>query len=163
VKPLSFSGARTPSDMAGDVMEVNVTPVMNMFIILIPFLVSVAVFTHLTVLEMSLPPGIGAGSGGADEKPKLKVTVVLHENFLAITYGEKMLDSIPRAGAGYDLALFSEKLKAAAEKADIRDEIVVAVRDAVKFKHVVSVMDRCREGGFIAIGLSSAAAEETAR
>ena len=33
--------------LAAEVADLDVTPVMNMFIILIPFLVSMAAFTHL--------------------------------------------------------------------------------------------------------------------
>ena len=34
--------------------------------------------------------------------------------------------------------------------------LVVAVRDNVKFKHVVRIMDQCRAVGFTKIGLSNA-------
>jgi biopolymer transport protein ExbD len=38
----------------------------------------------------------------------------------------------------------------------MQDQAIVAVQDGVAFKHVVAVMDRCREAGFVHIGLSSA-------
>jgi biopolymer transport protein ExbD len=159
VSRLTFTRrARTPSEAAGGV-EIDVTPVMNMFIILIPFLVSMAVFTHVSIVEFGLPPNVGAGLDDSEGKPKLKTTVVVAADFLAITVGDKMLDSIPSTAEGHDLATFAERIVTRREQADIKDEVIVAVRDAVRFKHVIAVMDRCREAGFEKVGLSSATEE----
>lgn len=153
---LSFTRrAATPSETAGGI-DIDVTPVMNMFIILIPFLVSMAVFTHVAIVEFGLPPNVGAGLDDSEGKPKLKITAVVASEFLAITLGEKMLDSIPSTADGHDLERFAQQLQARREQADIKEEVVVAVRDAVEFKHVIAVMDRCRETGFDKVGLSSA-------
>lgn len=148
---------RTPSEASGADVEIDVTPVMNMFVILIPFLVSMAVFTHLSILEFSLPPNVGGGMDSSEGKPKLKATIVVTPSFLAITHGERMLDSIPIGSDGeYRLERFEALLRTRREQLEIRDEAVVAVRDAVRFKHVVAVMDRVRAVGFEKVGLSSA-------
>lgn len=155
---LSFLRAgRTPSEMARNVIDIDVTPVMNMFVILIPFLVSMAVFTHVSIIEFSLPPNVGAGLSRSAGKPKLKLTVVVAPEYLAVTLGENMLDSIPNSDMGYDYGLFLEKLFSRRGEADISDEVIVAVRDEIRIKHIVRVMDRCREAGFAKVGLSSAA------
>jgi len=152
----SFTISRLPAPTsAADIPELDVTPVMNMFVILIPFLVSMAVFTHLAVLKFSVPPNIGSNLGG-DGKPKLKVTVVLAPTYVAITHGEQMLDSIPAPKGEYDFGQLESKLVVRRNQADIVDETVVAVRDEVPLKHIVAVMDRCRLAGFVKIGLSNA-------
>jgi biopolymer transport protein ExbD len=147
-----------PPSAAAESQEIDVTPLMSMFIILIPFLVSMAVLTHVAIVEFSLPPNVGAGAGGG-EKPKVKLTVVLTPAYLAITHGEEMLDSLPAAEGVYDLAAFAAKLAQRRGEVDIRDEVVVAVRDNIRFKNVVAVMDRCRDAGFAKVGLSSATAD----
>lgn len=154
---LTFSKRQsTPSEVAAEVIDIDVTPIMNMFVILIPFLVSMAVFTHLTVIEFSLPPNVGMGLDASKGKPKLKITVVITSDYLAITHGENMLDSIAKTGEDYAYNVFLDKLSARRLESDIKDEMVVAVRDAIRFKYVVRVMDRCRDAGFKKIGLSSA-------
>ncbi len=161
MKPLSFTKrTQSPSEVAGETVDVDVTPVMNMFIILIPFLVSMAVFTHVSIVEFGLPPNVGTGLDSGDGKPKLKITVVVAQRYLGITYGENMLDSIPRAPAGYQLDTLAARLVQRRASADIKDEVIVAVRDPVRFKHVIAVMDRCRESGFAKVGLSSAPEEQ---
>lgn len=148
---------RTPSDTDETIFDIDVTPIMNMFIILIPFLVSMAVFTHLSIIEFSLPPNVNAGLDPAEGKPTLKVTVVIAPDYLAITYGDSMIDSVARVNNEYDYPVFSERLTAYRLTHDTQDEVIIAVRDEILFKNVVTIMDICRDAGFGKTALSSAA------
>jgi biopolymer transport protein ExbD len=144
-----------PSDSV-ELPELDVTPIMNMFIILIPFLVSMAVFTHLAVLHFSLPPNAGNGLSKTEEKPQLKLTVVVTDEYLAVTHGEMLLDSIVSGNDGYDMATLSKRLIHHRFNNEVTEYVIVAVRNNVEFKDVVKVMDVCRDAGFKKIGLSNA-------
>ncbi len=139
-----------------EAIDVDVTPVMNMFIILIPFLISMAIFTQMSILSFSVPPNAGTGLDQSNGKPRIKITIVVADQYLAITHGEKMLDSIPFADVNKSDTILLEKLKAWRNEVDVQDEAIIAVRDAVKFQSMVLVMDACRSAGFSKIGLSSA-------
>lgn len=159
---LSFiKGQKTPSEAAPSV-ELDITPVMNMFLILIPFLVSMAVFTQVSIIEFSLPPNVSAKLDASKGKPKLKTTVVVVRDHLKITLGDQVLDSIPNTKKGYDTGLLKQRLAGIRAEATVEEQAIVAVQDPIRFKYVVGVMDACREAGFEKIGLSSApaAAEE---
>ena len=147
--------SRHPSD-ATDTPDIDVTPVMNMFIILIPFLVSMAVFTHLSVLHFTLPSNAGSGRASDNTKPKLKLTVVIAEEYLAVTRGELMLDSLASIKGNYDLVQLTQRLARHRSDEEQSDEAVVAVRNSIEFDHVVQIMDICRNAGFTKIGLSNA-------
>lgn len=138
------------------VPELDVTPVMNMFVILIPFLISMAVFTHMSILSFSLPPDSSSGINQNSGKPRLKLTVVVTDDYLAITHGEKMLDSIPTINGFINYSGLVQKMITHRASMDIQDEAIVAVRDSVKFQDMVKVMDICRAAGFEKIGVSSA-------
>jgi biopolymer transport protein ExbD len=155
ISPSFMRSLRPPSE-AADTIDIDITPVMNMFIILIPFLVSMAVFTQLAIIEFSLPPNVGTGLDSSAGKPKLKLTVVVAPSFCAVTYGDKMLDSLACTGGEYDLERLEERLRERRAGADISDEVIVASQDAIQFEKIVAVMDRCRDAGFEKIGLSSA-------
>jgi len=142
-----------------ETIDVDVTPVMNMFIILIPFLISMAVFTQMSILSFSVPPDAGCGLDQSNGKPKLKMTIVVTNEYLAITHGEKMLDSIPTVENNMTTNILLEKLKTRRNDTGEQNEAVIAVRDAVKFQNMVRVMDACRSAGFQKIGLSSAASD----
>ncbi|MBN1981894.1 MAG: biopolymer transporter ExbD [Chitinivibrionales bacterium] len=145
-----------PSDSDTGVHDLDLTPFMSVFIILLPYLITLVVFTQLSILRFSLPPNVGDGLSQMNEKPKIKITVVVAPDFIAITHGEKLLDSIARESDEYDYPLLSQRLTYHRSQVDMQQEAIIAVRDAVKFKYIVRVMDICRETGFEKIGLSQA-------
>lgn len=138
------------------VQDLDVTPIMNMFVILIPFLISMAVFTQMSIISFSLPPSAGIGLDKSNGKPKIKMTVVITAEYLAIVHGEKMLDSIPMSGPEIPYTQLLEKVSFYRDSIEIQDEAIVAVRDSVRFQTMVKVMDICRTAGFQKIGVSSA-------
>ena len=156
-----FKTSRPPSDMAE--ADVDVTPVMNMFVILIPFLVSMAVFTQVSIIDFSVPPDAGQASAQPSGKPKLKLTVLLTESFLGVVEGDALLDSLPMLDNGqYAFDSLKHALTARRPQSDFPDEVVVAVRDGIAFKYAVKAMDVSRESGFTKIGISGAAADPPA-
>lgn len=147
-----------PSEVIEAEIDIDVKPIMNVLIILIPFLVSVAVYTNLAVIDMSLPPNVttAAAQGAANEKPKLKITVLVAQSFCAITLGDALLDSIPRAGDDYPYDTLAARLLVRRAAADVKDEVIVAPRDGIHFKYVVRIMDACKKTGFDKVSLASA-------
>ena len=153
-----FKKTRPPSEAAE--ADLDVTPMMNMFIILIPFLVSMAVFTQVSIINFSVPSDAGQAAVPPQGRPKLKLTVLLTETSLGVVEGENMLDSLPRRDDGaYMFDSLKQILSVRRPHSDFPDEVVVAVRDGIAFKHVVRAMDVSRESGFTKIGISGAPAD----
>jgi len=151
-----FKQNRVPSDTM-DENEIDIAPVMNMFIILVTFLVSMAVFTHMAILEFTLPPNVGTNLDLSKGKPKVKITIRLGSDYCGIVMGEKLLDSLPVTDtANYPFSALRTQLALRRKEATIQDEVVIAPLDAIAFKQVVKVMDIARETGFERVGLSSA-------
>ena len=151
-----FKSTRPPSEMTE--ADVDVTPIMNMFVILIPFLVSMAVFTQVAIIDFSVPSDVGQSTHQSTGKPKMKLTVLLTESFLGVVEGENMLDSLPMLDNGqYPFDSLKTVLSARRPHSDFPDEVVVSVRDRIAFRYVVTAMDVGRESGFTKIGISGAA------
>ncbi len=149
-RPISIC-AQAPSRAAG-APDVDVTPIMNMFVILIPFLVSMAVFTHLAVLRFSLP---GDGAAGGEKSPRLPLTVAMTLEELAVTHGERILSRHARTEDGHAFAQLGDALQALRGSAGtIADTIVIAVDDGLLFDEIVQCMDACREAGFVHVRLA---------
>ena len=149
-----LNSSKRPSVQA-DEIDIDVTPIMNMFIILIPFLVSMAVFAHLAILPFTLPPAAGAGKGPKTDD--LKITIAMSKSGHAITLGEKILETLPRIKDTYDYAELTNTLTKYRTSLKHKDEVVIAVDDGIKFDHVVHTMDYCRDALFTKIGLASGA------
>lgn len=138
-------------------VDLDLTPMMSMFLILLPFLVSMAVLTHLTIIEFSLPPNIGPSlQQSSQEKPKLKLTVVVKPEYVLITHGEQLLDSLPLAETNQTYDSLSRLLVKHRADIEVKDELVLASNDRVKLKTIVRLMDVGKSSGFSNIGLSSA-------
>lgn len=160
---LSFSKRHsTPSETADQVIDIDVTPIMNMLVVLIPILVSMAVFSHYSVHRFYLPSNAGNSSQQQkDEKVKLKTTLLVSNDYLLIAVGGDQVDSIPREKAAYDTMRLKESLFRGRKMSDDSAKVVISVRDEVLFENTVELMDLCREVGFENIGLSSAPAPDT--
>lgn len=68
--------ARTPESA-----ELNITAFMNLMVILVPFLLITAVFTHLTVLDINLPTSSQANKNSSD-KNSFEINVIMGKNIL---------------------------------------------------------------------------------
>jgi len=50
-------------------MSLDIRPVMNLMVVLIPLLLAGSVFTKLAIKQLNLPPKSAGGGGGEEEKP----------------------------------------------------------------------------------------------
>jgi biopolymer transport protein ExbD len=147
---------------SGEDNEIDIAPVMNMFIILVTFLISMVVFTHVAILEFSVPPNVGTGLDQSKGKPKLRLTVRVGSDYLGIVLGDRLLDSLPVIDGNFPFESLAAHLHTRRGETAIQDEIVIASRDEIAFKQVVHVMDICRETGFSKVGVSSATVDPAA-
>lgn len=153
---LSFFRSSRPSEIADEDVELDITPLMNIFIILVAFLISMAIFTRLAIVEFSLPPNVNSEMNSSDHKPMPKLTVRLDSKYIGIVLGDKILDSLPVINGQFPFDELSKKLIFRNSENNSSKEIVVASVDQIPFKLIVRAMDICRGAGFEKVGLSSA-------
>lgn len=154
---LSFSNRHnTPSEEAGQVIDIDVTPIMNMLVVLIPILISMAVFTHYSVHKFFLPSNAGSNLSQDQGPVKLKTTVLVDSDYLLIAVGGEQVDSLQRGEGGYREEDLLQALAKGRAQSDDTAKVVISVRDKVEFESAVEVMDYCRSAGFANVGLSSA-------
>jgi biopolymer transport protein ExbD len=125
----------------------DVTAFINLIVVLVPFLLSTAVFTHLSVLDLSLP----AQSTGALEKlsaDKLNLEVVIRAE--SIEVGDRiggLIQDIPKDKAGhYDIAALSNVMRVIKERFPEKTDATVLPEPNVPYDVLVQVMDALRAG-----------------
>src|SRR5262245_39265742 len=124
----------------------EISAFLNLIVVLVPFLLSTAVFTRLSVLDMSLP---AQNSGGAAEQLKvdhLQLEVVIRPESIEI--GDRiggLIDRIPNTDKGLpNVAALNELVKQLKVKfPEQRDASVLAEPDTV-YDKLVQVMDAVR-------------------
>lgn len=126
--------------------HLEITAFINLIVVLVPFLLSTAVFTRLTVIDLSLP----AKSSGALEQVKpnnLQLEVVLRADALEV--GDRvggLIERIPATAKGPNTqALNTLVLQIKNKFPEQRDATVLAEADT-PYDSLVQVVDAMRSG-----------------
>jgi len=134
--------------------ELNITPVMNVFLILIPFMLLTAVFVQIAVQEFSLPSADTPTTDPAQQKKAVLTILAINENgFELKTQGEKFPIIIKRDD-NFDFQTLVERLQEVKQLHVETEDIIIAPQAAIKYDTIIKVMDRCRENGFPNISIS---------
>jgi biopolymer transport protein ExbD len=128
--------------------ELDVTAFINLIVVLVPFLLSTAVFTRLSVIDLSLP----AQSSGAVEQLKvndLKLEIVLRPDALEV--GDRIggliqrIPNTPGADGGYDLATLSLLMQQIKAKFPDTATATLLAQPETPYDTLIQLMDVVRE------------------
>lgn len=127
------------------VAHLEVTAFINVIVVLVPFLLSTAVFSRLAVLELSLP----AQNSGVEQLKvdDLKLEVVIRPD--ALDVGDRiggLIQHIPNNAQGYDLASLSTLMQQVKLKFPETKTATVLAQPNTSYEILVQVMDTVREG-----------------
>ena len=124
--------------------HLEITAFINLIVVLVPFLLSTAVFTRLAVIDLSLP----AQSSGALEQLKennLQLEVVIRPE--AIEVGDRiggLIQRIPNTDKGYDLYTLAGLMAQLKAKFPDKNEATVLAEPNTPYDTLVQVMDALR-------------------
>lgn len=135
--------------------DLNITPVMNIFLILVPFLLLTAVFVKISILEFSLPSADKQSSQTQKqgENPVVTILAISDKGFELKTKGLKF-PVIVKKEDNFDFQTLVTKLKKVKEKHHDTEDIILVPHVSIKYNTIIKVMDRCRENGFLNISIS---------
>ena len=124
--------------------ELEVTAFINLVVVLVPFLLSTAVFTRLTVLEVNLP----AQSSAAEQLKvaDLKLEIVIRPDALVVS--DRIGGLIRRIGntpRGHDLVALSALMQQIKSKFPAVTAASVLAQPDTPYDMLVQVMDAVRE------------------
>ena len=135
------------------VQEVNLIPIMNLFIVVIPMLMTIMVSAHLAMTEIALPSGSG-GAGEAEEEqieelPK-EITLGLYKDRLEILVeGEADVREIPiQEDGSYDYVTLDQQMSALKGEHESQSTIEILPSGDVLFDVLLRSIDICKTNGF---------------
>lgn len=156
--------AYRPSKRAKHGMEetrLNITPIMNLMVVLIPLLLRSAEYIQLSQIELNLPPQVSGPESEAlaelpqEDQLKLDLTVTITDEGFFISSAMAVLSgkeagkpTIPVTAEGYDFKELSAKLHEIKKKAGFRfadrDHIIIMAEPDIDYQTIVSTMDAAR-------------------
>jgi len=121
--------------------ELDMTTFLNLMVVLVPFLLITAVFSRITIVELTLP---SAGGGAAVEEPKFRVEVIVRETGLEISNTRQVIAAIPKVDGAYDLATLSEMIIELKRQHPDSNDASVLLEPNIEYDHLIQVMDVVR-------------------
>ncbi len=125
-----------------EVVELNVTAFMNLMVVLVPFLLMMAVFSRITIHELSVP-NEAASDGVVEEELQLEVAVHADRLVLSERSGGHLV-SLSRNEKGHDLSGLRDWLIDVKARNPEVDHATILVAADVRYEDLVQVMDQVR-------------------
>ncbi len=140
--------------------DVDLTPIMCLFIILVPLLLLTAVFERLSALKVNLPQASTMEETDKPQEPTgiIEIQVLIQETGFAVegtlshdpsgkekdTY-EDIRYEVPLDNGQYDLPRLQVLLKDLKKQYPKHEEVILLVDDIISYDTIVQTMDTCRE------------------
>ena len=124
--------------------HLEITAFINLIVVLVPFLLSMAVFTRLTVLDVSLP----AQNSGVEQLKvdDLKLEIVIRPESLEV--GDRiggLIARIPNAGTAHDVKALSTLMTQIKTRFPDKTDATLLAEPNTSYDTLVQVMDATRE------------------
>jgi biopolymer transport protein ExbD len=142
---------RTSSDYG---KEPNLIPIMNLFLVLIPMLMTMMVSVHLAMLGINYSAGgAGADAEGGETEEIESISLKIMMNSFDIIVGENEpieIATLENTGETviYDFPKLDETLIELKENAPEQNTIVIMTEPDVLFDTLLRTIDLCKYNGF---------------
>ncbi|MDW7644332.1 MAG: biopolymer transporter ExbD [Desulfuromonadales bacterium] len=121
--------------------ELDITTFLNLMVVLIPFLLLSAVFSRITIMELSVPTAAG---GGAANKPSFTIEVIVRSTGFELANGTQVVAAVPKANDEYDLKKLSQMLINLKNDYPEKEDATVLVEPRIEYNYLIQIMDTVR-------------------
>jgi len=134
--------------------DLEIMPLMNLFVAMIPMLLISAVFLNVTVIDMKAPPD-ATEANGENKKENLALAVTIKDSYFVVE--GKRIDKrvIRRSDDDADFQLANTLVDIATRHPDNQDVMIISQPDT-NYGDIIAVMDISRESGLPSVSLLGA-------
>ena len=115
-------------------------PMIDIFTVLVTFLLMTAVFARITILDLDLPSAAAASPA----KPEFRLEVIVRKEGLELTNGTDRIAAIPNVDGAYDLKTLTDLAMSLKRDYPETDNASVLLEPEVEYDSLVQVMDAIR-------------------
>ena len=124
--------------------ELNITAFMNLMVVLVPFLLMTAVFSHITILDLNLPPP-GSSNPSQSDKPPYELRVTIRADMLVISDNQGgLIKRISKKSDRHDYLLLKETLKQVKARLPEMTILTILSERNTRYDDLIQVMDSSR-------------------
>ena len=121
--------------------QLDVTTFMNLMVVLIPFLLISAVFSRVTIMELSVPTSAG---GSESKQPNFSIEVIVRKTGLEIANGSYVEAAIPKKDDRYDMEMLSEMLMRLKAQYPDKEDATILLEPVIAYDYLIQIMDAVR-------------------
>ncbi|MGQ9705801.1 MAG: ExbD/TolR family protein [bacterium] len=138
--------------------ELELVPFIDMFAVLLTFLLITATILQTAIIELSLPTAAGTGTGTSKTEESvpqpLTLSIIITDKGLTIGGSGAILPMISKKGGNYDFVELSKQLTKIKEKFPAQTQVIIVCEPEILYDSIIKTMDCCLEAGFPEIALS---------
>lgn len=127
-----------------DAPELNITAFMNLMVVLVPFLLISAVFSHLAILELSLPADSSSASKQEQKKLRNFEVIVRQNKFTVADTLNGVIKEIQSVNGQYNYSALSELLIQLKRRFPDKKNISLLLEANIPYDVLVQTMDTVR-------------------
>ncbi|MCG6891485.1 MAG: biopolymer transporter ExbD [Gammaproteobacteria bacterium] len=125
-------------------VELNITAFMNLMVVLVPFLLMTAVFTHIAIIDLNLPPP-GAADKQQPKQPPYELRVTIRSNMLVISDNRiGGIKRIPTKAGKHDFASLRQTLKQVKARIPEHSNVTILAEQQTPYDDLIRTMDSSR-------------------
>jgi biopolymer transport protein ExbD len=110
-------------------------------VVLVPFLLISAVFSRVTIMELSVPTSAG---GSAVNTPNFAIEVIVREAGFEIANGFSVEAAIPKKDDEYDMEMLTEMLMRLKARFPEKEDATVLMEPEIEYDYLIQIMDTVR-------------------
>jgi len=119
----------------------DVTTFLNLMVVLIPFLLISAVFSRVTIMELSVPTNAG---GAALNRPNFAIEVIVRKAGLEIANGSSVEAAIPKKDGEYNMQMLHAMLTRLKARYPNKEDATVLMEPDIEYDYLIQIMDAVR-------------------
>lgn len=130
--------------------DLEIMPLMNLFVAMIPMLLISAVFLNVTVIDMKAPPEASGNKAAKSENLALAITI--KDNYFVVEGRQIQRHVIDRSKDDADVELADVLTGIVAEHPGNQDVMIIS-QPKTNYGDIIAVMDISRESGLPGVSL----------
>ena len=120
--------------------ELLLVPMIDIFTVLVTFLLMTAVFSRIAIMQIDLPSSVSA----KPEEPKFRLEVIVRQDGFDLSDGKQAIGTIPKVSGAYDLKALTESVLAVKREHPTSEDASVLSEPKVPYDELIQAMDAIR-------------------
>jgi biopolymer transport protein ExbD len=121
--------------------ELLLVPMIDIFTVLVTFLLMTAVFSRITIMQIDLP---SSAAGKPVEPPPFRLEVIIRKDGFELSDGKQAIGTIPKLNDAYDLSGLTARVLDVKREHPASEEVSVLSEPKVPYNELVQAMDAIR-------------------